>query len=370
MEPGFYADMSTECYLSDMLRGLPEGMNPPDLPSLNSTLAKVILDACPARARYEHPRLNPQLDTTKTSRAMEIGNVSHAILLGRGKSFEVLEYDSRRTKAAKAATMAATDAGKISILAPDYQHACAMATAARDQLREIDRYAFDSEYGYAEFLIYARDPVGAMTRALVDWYGDRHPNGVTCWDYKTTEGSANPETLRWHVNRQGWAVQAAFQERIIETLKGQLAGKVAFRFLVQEQQPPYLASAVELEPGLMLLARKHVAIAIGLWQRCWTTDQWPGYPTELRKIAAVPSMEGSWLEREYNPEFAAILASDPYLNIPTTPGGVLPIDGPVAEWASPERPKRRPGRPRKTDEERAQRALQRDDGAIGRKVDL
>lgn len=371
MDPGFYADMSMATYFSDLTIDLAEGITPPDVPSLNSTLAKLMVETCPARVRFEHPRLNPPLPgpdgrhlVKKANKAMTLGSVAHAVLLGHGKDYEVLPFERRNAKGAKAA-IGAVDPDKLVILEHEYLNACGMVDAARKQLAEIDRYAFDSEYGYRELCIYARDASGAMTRALVDWYGDRHPQGVQCWDYKTTEGCANPDTIHWHMNRQGWAVQAAFQARIIETLKPELRGKVRFRFFVQEMEAPFLGSVIEPDPGAMVLAHKAVAVAIGLWQRCLTADMWPGYPSDVRPIPAIASMEGSWMERELsNWAYQEILKSDPFLNAPgvsarTPPegdGGVFGLDAPAEAAGAP---KKRKGRPPMTEEERAQRAAER-----------
>lgn len=289
MGPGFYANMSTRLYLSDMtqdLESLPDGIAAPDTPSLNGTLAKVMIDACAAKVAHQHPRLNPPWPGIKATKAMTLGSVAHTLLLGRGKEFTVLPFPARNAKGAKAA-IAEVDPDKLIILAHEHQAACGMVTAAHKALLEIDRHAFDSEYGYTEMCLYAHDPSGAWTRALVDWYGDRHPSGVQCWDYKTIEGSANPDTLHWHVNRQGFAIQAAFQERILAVLKPDLRGKVRFRFLVQEQEPPHLCSVVEPDPGAMLLAHKACAVAIGMWQRCLTTNTWPGYPSSVRLVPAI-----------------------------------------------------------------------------------
>lgn len=366
MEPGFYADMSMRCYFSDLTEDLAEGIMPPDVPSLNSTLAKLMIESCPARVYFEHPRLSPPWPGRKTSKAMTLGSVAHAILLGHGKDYQVLPFERRNSKGAKAA-IGAVDPDKLVILEHEYLNACSMVDSARTALADIDRHAFDSEYGYRELCLYARDASGAMTRALVDWYGDRHPAGVQCWDYKTTEGSANPDTLHWHMNRQGWAMQAAFQERILSMLKPELRGKLRFRFFVQEMEPPWLASVIEPDPGAMLLAHKAVAVAIGLWQRCLSADMWPGYSTDVRLLPAIASMEGSWLERELsNVIYQEILKADPFLNAPVVKahqmhhtladGGVFGIDGPADAAGAP---KKRKGRPPLTEEERAQRAAER-----------
>lgn len=363
--PGFFAEVPTQHYHDDTLC---EGV------TLNQTVGKEIVDSCPAKARFKHPRLNPEANSADTTRAMDRGSVAHTLLLGRGKAFDVIPFDSRRSKDAKTAVAAAEAGGRIAITVDEYQRAAAMVTEARAQLVTIDRYAFDSDYGYSELCILAQDPVGPMTRALVDWYGDRHPDGLTLWDYKTLEGSANPLTLRWHMTRQGWAFQAAWQARILHWLKPELQPR--FRFLAQETSPPFLCSVVEPDPGAMVIAHKMVAAAIGIWQRCMETGIWPGYPTESRAIGVTPGTEAAWVEREYDPTLAGIMDADPFLSNPVTRDSTT--IGLLDRPAEPqERPRNKGGRPRLTDEQRAQRAAQRAGGAsqpqpapTARKLDL
>jgi hypothetical protein len=192
-------------------------------------------------------------------------------------------------------------------------------------------------------------------------------SGVTCWDYKTTSGSANPAVLGPRFDQLGWAFQAAFQERIICTLKPDLLGRIRFRFFVQENEPPYLASVCEPSGAAMTLAHKMVAAAIAIWNQCLSTGQWSGYPTRSVPINLPAFAEDSWLRRELDDEMVQLAADDPFLSgiyredtIASRPPGAAHLHGELgkaltevtrrafAPSTSPE--KRRPGRPRKSPE--------------------
>lgn len=302
-EPGFW-EIDAEEYHSD----------PAPKPSLSQSIGKVLLERCPRSAWYAHPRLNPAFkpeDSTKFDR----GTVAHQLLIGKGRDFHIIDAPDYRTKAAQMERDMARAAGKTPIIVEHFETATAMAAAARLQLRDIDggQYAFNPEFGDSELCVLSLDPVGCWGRSLIDFYGSKVPSGLICWDYKTTAGTANPAALKTHFNRMGWAFQAAFQERLISVLKPALAGKIAHRFLVQEDEPPYLCSVVEPASDARTIAHKMVAATFAIWKKCLDTGQWPGYPRESQPISVAFGMEASWLERELSDDLVQLAAGDPFL---------------------------------------------------------
>ncbi len=329
-EPGFY-EIDAADYHAD----------PAPEPSLSQSIGKILLEHCPRAAWWAHSRLNPQF-TPQEDIKFDRGNVAHALLLGKGREFRIVDGADYRSKAAQIQRDVFRSAGFIPILAGQHEVMVQMVAAARKQLASIDegQFAFTPEWGEVEICVMARDPADCWTRALIDFYGSKMLSGVTCWDYKTTSGTANPSMLMTTFNRLGWAFQAAFQERIICLLKPELAGKLRFRFFVQETEEPYLASVCEPSGAAMTLAHKMVAAAIGIWKRCLDTGQWPGYPAHSVPIGVPASAEASWLARELEDELVRLAADDPFL------GGVYRQPG-LTDWPpAPPSMKRRPGRPR------------------------
>ncbi len=338
-EPGFY-EIDAADYHAD----------PAPQPSLSQSIGKILLEHCPRAAWWAHSRLNPQF-TRQEDIKFDRGNVAHALLLGKGREFRIVDGADYRSKAAQVQRDVFRSAGFIPILADQHEVMVQMVAAARKQLASIDegQFAFTPEWGEIEICVMARDPVGCWTRALIDFYGSKLLSGVTCWDYKTTSGTANPNMLMTTFNRLGWAFQAAFQERIICLLKPELAGKLRFRFFVQETEEPYLASVCEPSGAAMTLAHKMVAAAIGIWRRCHDTGQWPGYPVHSVPIGVPASAEASWLAREMEDELVRLAADDPFLSgVYRQPARehepLVPLPDPLT-FANTA--KRRPGRPRK-----------------------
>jgi hypothetical protein len=137
-----------------------------------------------------------------------------------------------------------------------------------------------------------------------------------------------------------WALQAAMYERIVSQLRPNLAGRLAFRFLVQENEPPHVCSVVAPSAAAMLIAHKRVAAAIHIWKRCLATDKWPAYPTRPVDVSMPAWMESVWLAREVTDEAFHEL-NDPYLNVhlqntPNVPyiSEIIPPP-PVASAAAP-----------------------------------
>lgn len=288
-EPGIYALEDLGGDVNNYYR------DPAPEPSLNQTLAKELLGTCAKAAWHAHPRLNPAYEPSPASAAQDRGTVAHLELTGKGRGFRVIEAADYRSKAAQAERDAYRALGVIPIVRPHYEEILCMIEALRAILPDIDGGTpFNAAYGEMEACALARDPAGCWLRCLIDFYGYRCPEGVTLWDYKTVSGSANPYAITAHASVNGWALQAAFQDRILTTLKPSLGGKISYKFLVQEACPPYLCSVVTPSPGAFSMAQAAVEHAVQLWAQCLIDGRWPGYPVTAIDFGLLPSVEARW----------------------------------------------------------------------------
>lgn len=288
MKPGIYRDMDSAIYFGD----------PCDEPSLSQSIAKVILDHSPLHAKLEHPRLCPvkatdEDDTDKYVRAQAIGNAAHKMLLGRGKEIDVLDYDNFRTKEAKLAREIAEKAGRVVILGKHMTGAEAMVIAARAQIvRHEANLTFKD--GSGEVAIICEDD-GVWLRSLVDWLGH---DLRRCDDYKSGGVSVAPHVVGLRMVDQGWDIQAAMQERILNILDPAGAGRRRFRFIAQENMPPYALTVCEMSESVMTMGRKKLQAAIAIWRACMKSNRWPAYTARVI-IPEYPGwQESRWLERE------------------------------------------------------------------------
>lgn len=258
-------------------------------PSLSSTIARVLLAQSPAHAWWNHPRLNPDYAPTDSER-FDLGTVAHALLLEGVTTFAVIDAADWRTNAAKAQRTDALAAGKTPILAHQWETVQAMVKAARHQLEAHESPTPFTNGVPERTLVWMAG--GWWCRARLDWLHNDHR-----WidDYKSTTGSANPEVWSRTLFASGYDVQAAFYLRAVKAVLGREA---AFRFVVQETEPPYALSVIALAPDALDLAHRKVETAIAVWRKCLTANAWPAYPVRTCYAEAPPWDIARWTERE------------------------------------------------------------------------
>lgn len=285
MKPGIYRDFDPALYYDD----------PCDAPSLNSTVAKLLVSETPLHAWTAHPRLNPDYRRDEDAR-FDIGTAAHELLLGGDTRVRVIEFENYYSNAAKEAREAARADGKLPLLSQQWDHVQGMIVAARELFRSpSDPPLFDR--GSAETVIVWEDE-GVTCRARLDWLRD---DFASIDDYKTTSGSADPERWGSQIFKRGHDVQVAFYLRGIQALTGETPD---FRFVVQETSPPYALSVVTLGADAYTIAQKKVTRAITLWRRCLRSGDWPGYGIEPFAVELPPWEEARWLARELEDEAA------------------------------------------------------------------
>lgn len=292
--PGVY-DIPAEVYHAD----------PCFEPSLSSGIAKTLLGKSPAHAKLAHPRLNPDHQPENAER-FDLGSAAHALMLGDPQQFEVIDADDWRTKAAKEARDAAREAGRIPLLARQWDEVCAMVAAGRMQLAAHPEAneAFNPDLGASEQTLVWEEG-GIWCRARLDW---KPHAGNVFYDYKTTGGSADPAEWARTCFNVGTDIQAGFYRRGIAAVLG--IENAHFRFVVQETSPPYALSVVELDPYACAIADRKADVAIRWWRWCMTTGHWPGFPARVAYIEMPPWEDRRWTEREEREQLASAAGED------------------------------------------------------------
>lgn len=264
-------------------------------PSLSQSLAKVLLDECPLKAWFRHPRLNPHVEP-EDEKKFDLGNVAHKLMLKRGRDIAVIDAPDWRTKLAQAERQAALQDGKLAILVHHLEQARQMKEAAGAQLDGLGIINAFSQ-GSGEVVCTAFDGNtgdGVWLRTMVDWM----VSTVECWDYKTTGMSVAEHVLPRYAEAHGFDVQAAMQERILDILFPEEAGRRKFRFVCQETDPPYLLNVIEMTEHWMEMGRRKVQRAVDIWADCLRADNWPAYATRILQPEYPSYAENRWLERE------------------------------------------------------------------------
>jgi hypothetical protein len=289
-KPGIYRGIETADYFAD----------PAPEPSLSQSICKLLLERSPWHVKHAHPRLMlaplTDEDVEEYKKPQAIGNAAHAIMIGRGKTLEIIKANDFKGGEARKLRNAAFAAGKSPILEKHLVIASDIVASGMRQLKaHEDHDAFTNGHGEVA-LIWQDD--GIWCRALVDWL---HDDLRTVDDYKTSAMSMAPHVIGLRAENAGWHIQAAFIERGLEALDPKGTGRRRYRFIAQEQDgEPYALTSMHMSEHWLTMGRKKVAAAMSLWRAAMATNYWRGYGTR----AVIPEYPGfketQWLDREIN----------------------------------------------------------------------
>lgn len=242
------------------------------LPGLSASIAKVVIKQSPGHAQVERERL--------ATKMMDIGQVNHRLVLGKGKDYKVCDFDDWRTKDSKAEREAARAAGLVPILPHQLEEAQKSAASIIKKLAERD-IVLD---GQSELAIewWEHSEFGPVRcRAMLDH----------CWidrgealELKITE-DASPLASERTAESLGYAIQYAAYTRAMVALDPSLAGRTKFRFAFCEPSEPF---ALNLRPPDGLFrehGERQWLRAVAIWARCTHENRWPTYGEQDNPIS-------------------------------------------------------------------------------------
>lgn len=289
-KPGIYRGVDSADYFAD----------PCPEPSFTQSLTKILIDQSPLHAFQAHPRLavptGDEEEGEKYEKSKAIGNAAHSLMMGRGKSMAIIDHPNFMTKLAKEAKAEALAGGQEPILAKHFDVAIRMVDAARKQLSQIPfcQDAFATGHGDSEVVI-ANCEDGQWLRSMIDWIT---PDLAEVWDLKTSGTSASPYATGKLMASAGWHVQAAMHERILDELDPKGAGRRKFRYVCQENEPPFALTVNEIGESALTIGRKQIEFAIKTWRYCTVSGIWPAYPLRIIRPELPAWAENSWIDRE------------------------------------------------------------------------
>ncbi|QDQ93731.1 recE [Rhodococcus sp. WB9] len=268
---GVFADIPDYIYHGDKL-------------SLSSSGARALLPpSTPAQFRYAQD--NPR----ESTKAFDLGHAAHTLVLGAGEEIVEVEAKDWKTKAAQAERDAIYAEGKTPLLTKEVEQVRAMARA----IRRNRHAAALLESGTPELSMYWDDPdTGARLRCRPDWMPNLTVNGRTVIvDYKSST-SANPDKFAKSAADFGYAQQAPFYiDGLIEL---GIADDPIFLFVVQDKNPPYLVSVIELHSDDIEVGRQLNRKAVDLFAACMETGLWPDYSDDVH-LVSLPA----WWRRQH-----------------------------------------------------------------------
>ena len=234
---------------------------------LNTMLRKT-----PLHAMIDHPRLNPDFESSN-KRKFDFGGAAHDYVLRGGGAVSVLDFPDYRTKAAQSERDAALALNKLPILAHDWMAIQDMEQALRRQIAGIDGHKDGLANGKPECAIFWQED-GLWFRTMPDWITD---DG---WleDYKTTGIGGPKQFMEGVFVDKGYHIQAFMGLRGYHAVTGQNAK--GFRFWVQETEYPHAVYCVTVHNTMMEVAEADFEHGKFMFGRCMETGIWPGYPVK------------------------------------------------------------------------------------------
>jgi PDDEXK-like uncharacterized protein DUF3799 len=248
-----------------------------------SFLLSMVRDSA-QHAMLGHPRLNPDF-RPDNNKDFDFGSAAHDYILRGGDKVAILDFDSYRTKDAKAEREAALKLGKLPILKEKFQTVKDMAESARVQISMLNKHNNGLTDGNPEVGIFWKEKNGMWCRAMPDWI----TNDGWLDDYKTTNVSGPRQWMETAMLDSGNHLQAYMALRGYHAVTGKNAK--GFRFFVQEVSEPYALYCVILDNTMLEIGEAEFELGMDMFEWCMRNNEWPGYSRE--PYVAMPSFRAN-----------------------------------------------------------------------------
>ena len=257
-EPGLY-DLNEAFYHSDpCVHG-----------SISNSGAKILLQKSPMHFRYKMDNPEPP------KQAMDVGSATHKVILEKDwNAVACIPFMDWRTKAAKEQRDHARSMGKIPLLEPQFE----------ELKQRVDAF-------YKNPMASALMLSGVPEKSMV-WHDKQHD----LWrraraDWLVIEDNviadlkvfytAHPNDIERFVFDRLLTMQAAWYMDGVKAIG--LMDNPRFLFTVQEQEPPFPVTVVELDGDDIAKGRALINRGLSLYKRCLEANRWPGYHEGILK---------------------------------------------------------------------------------------
>lgn len=247
---------------------------PADGMSLSASDAILLGNYTPAHLKASWAEENED----KGSKESDFGTLIHTMILEphlAGQAVVVVNADDWRKKDAQEARNAAREAGKIAVLAKDYERAVLAVEA-------VGRHPLAAELladGKAEQSWFAKDKdTGLYRKARPDFY----TTSRVLVDIKTV-ASAHPDFLQRRAYDGGWFQQAPFHCDVVERVER--APARGYCWLIVEQKPPHSVVIRRPDDNILAHGDRLNKAAWATFCRCAKTDQWPSWGEDLQDLS-------------------------------------------------------------------------------------
>lgn len=280
-EPSVYLDMPDATYHADPVIGR----------SLSHSGAKALLPPS-TPAMFKHYRDNGR----PPKQAFDFGHAAHKKVLGVGAEIVGVDAADWRTKKAQEQAKEIRARGAIPLLQHQVTTVEEMAAALREH--PTASKLLRPDLGTPEVSFFWRDDLtGICLRCRIDWLPHAHDGRMILVDYKTTD-CADPDKFGKAAMNFSYYMQDPWYRTAVRACTD--TDDVAFLFVVQEKTPPYLVNVIQLDVAAHRIGGLLRRRAIGIYQECTDSGEWPGYGDNIN-----PASLPAWFERQYEEDLIA-----------------------------------------------------------------
>lgn len=254
-------------------------------PHFSRSVAVRILHQSPLHAYQAHPLLGGQGDD-EPSDLMDKGALIHSMILGTGP--EIVPVYVHANKAKIGPTVPALDwrkdeaqeirdaaraAGMLPVLPHIFEECSEAAEAIRARLLDFEIVAGEPHEAEVTALWHESDPQGEVVpcKARLDLY----PWGNWIGDLKV-QRNLNVSSFEWSVKKLGLDIQAYAYSSAVVAKHPELAGRMAFEWLLVERKPPYDVAIIPASATILSLGESRWKRALKVWRECLASGRWPG----------------------------------------------------------------------------------------------
>jgi hypothetical protein len=265
-----------------------------ELPSLSSSLARVILDQSIEHAHLGHPRLGG--GKGEETSAMNTGTLVHALMAGELTDIVLSEFSDYKGGAARTWRDKVKASGKIPVLERDLADARPIVAAIKAKAADgITNTPFVESARHEVTAIWneGTDESPIPCRARYDLL-NIDPNGYAdLWDWKTTTDISERAIIRT-ICKYGYHIQAAFYLRGLSKCLPSHAGRTSFTFVFVESSAPYSVRRVCLSAEFLAVGAREVSRALQEWAGVMASGDW----RDKRSAETMHAEAPAWMEDE------------------------------------------------------------------------
>lgn len=248
------------------------------LPGLSSSIATTVVSRSPLHGWSQHGAYGARSRTP--TKYMDRGSIVHALVLGKGKDIAVLDFDSYKTNAAKAARDEARALNRTPILSEDYGEALMLSVVIKSKLE-------------ARGLI-----LNGQSEVAIEWTEDSDYGPVPCRgmldhvfldtgrivDLKVVTNAA-PSKVERSSEDYGYAIQACAYQRALRALDPSLAGRTEFIFAFCEPEEPFAINLSRPCGAFEHIGERRWLRAVNAWGKCIRDNHWPAYGDDINFVS-------------------------------------------------------------------------------------